>query len=125
MLVADTSTLVAYLEGRPGRDVDVLDEALENRILNLVPPVLAEFLSDPELPPPVRVEVLHLPVLPLLEGYWERVGALRARLFARGRRAKLADSLIAQACLDHDAELITRDRDFGAFKRYAGLRLVL
>ena len=38
-------------------------------------------------------------------------------------KAGLADSLIAQSCLDHDLALITRDRDFRHFARHAGLRL--
>jgi predicted nucleic acid-binding protein len=34
----------------------------------------------------------------------------------------LADTLIAQACLDHEVPLVTRDPDFRHF-RTAGLRL--
>jgi predicted nucleic acid-binding protein len=32
--------------------------------------------------------------------------------------------LIAQACLDHDVELVTRDHDFDALAVMAGLRLI-
>jgi predicted nucleic acid-binding protein len=35
----------------------------------------------------------------------------------------LADSLIAQSCLDHDVELLTRDPDFATFADLAGLKL--
>lgn len=35
-----------------------------------------------------------------------------------------ADALIAQLCLDHQAWLITRDRDFRAFAAAAGLDLM-
>jgi hypothetical protein len=58
-----------------------------------------------------------------VDGYWERAGLLRAKVLARRRRARLADTLIAQSCLDHDVELIARDRDFGPFAELAGLRL--
>lgn len=67
---------------------------------------------------------LQLPVLEITEGYWQRAGLLRAQLLARGRRARLADSLIAQSCLDHDLSLVTRDSDFRHFVRLAGIRIV-
>ena len=64
-------------------------------------------------------------VLRILDGYWERVGDLRASLLSKGRKAKLADSLIAQVCLDHEALLIERDSDYQAFSELAGLKLAL
>jgi predicted nucleic acid-binding protein len=42
---------------------------------------------------------------------------------ARGIKAPLADALICQSCLDHDAALITRDRDFRPFAKHCGLKL--
>ena len=56
-------------------------------------------------------------------GYWERAGRLRALAIGGGHKAKLADTLIAQACLDHDVPLVTRDSDFRHF-RAAGLRVL-
>jgi predicted nucleic acid-binding protein len=41
----------------------------------------------------------------------------------KGIRAKTADALIAQSCIDHDVALITRDRDFRHFVRHCGLKL--
>ena len=73
---------------------------------------------------PVKDLFLQLPVLEITEGYWQRAGLLRARLLARGRRARLADTLIAQSCLDHDLPLVTRDSDFRHFVRLAGIRIV-
>lgn len=60
-------------------------------------------------------------MLPIIDGYWQRAGDLRAQLLRGGFKAKLADCLIAQACIDSDATLITYDRDFRHFER-AGLR---
>jgi len=71
----------------------------------------------------VKQLFMQLPVLEVTEGYWQRAGLLRARVLARGRRARLADTLIAQSCLDHDLPLITRDADFRHFATLAGLRL--
>jgi predicted nucleic acid-binding protein len=38
-------------------------------------------------------------------------------------KAKVADALIAQSCIDHDVALITRDRGFRHFAKHCGLRL--
>ncbi len=57
----------------------------------------------------------QIPVLTLEPGFWERAGRLRARVIAAGHKAKLADTLIAQSCLDHDVALATRDPDFRHF----------
>jgi predicted nucleic acid-binding protein len=48
---------------------------------------------------------------------------MRAKLRRAQRKAKLADTLIAQCCLDYDAPLITYDDDFDNFVDL-GLKLV-
>jgi predicted nucleic acid-binding protein len=52
-------------------------------------------------------------------------GLLRAKLLARKHRARLADTLIAQSCIDHEVRLVTRDADFRRFARLGGLRLAV
>jgi hypothetical protein len=42
VIAADTSTWVAFLQGGRGDDVDLLDRALEDRQLLMVPVVLTE-----------------------------------------------------------------------------------
>jgi hypothetical protein len=58
------------------------------------------------------------------DGYWARAGKLRAELARRGYAARLADTLIAQSCLDHQVPLITRDRGFQRLAKVAGLKLL-
>ena len=124
MLCVDTSSLIAYLEGAEGEDVETIDQAFADRIGVITPVTVTEVLSDPSLNKNVRETILQLPVLPLSEGFWERAGLLRAKVLRSGHKAKLADTLIAQNCLDHHAALITRDRDFRIFEKLAGLRLL-
>jgi hypothetical protein len=123
VIAIDTSSWVAYLAGAPGPDLGLVEQALADRQACLPPVVLSELLSDPVLPRPVQALFLDLPLLPLTEGYWERAGRLRARVLARQRKARLADTLIAQSCLDHDLPLVSRDADFRSFVR-EGLNLV-
>jgi predicted nucleic acid-binding protein len=41
-------------------------------------------------------------------------------VIVKGRHARLADTLTAQACLDHDIPLITQDADFKRFAAVVG-----
>ncbi len=122
-VAADTSTLIAFMQGDRGTDVERLDAVLAANDVVLPPPVLAELLSEPKLPAAHRALVLALPVLDLLPDYWVRTAGARAMLLAKGLRARLGDALIAQSCIDHDVPLIARDADFRHFAKHCGLRL--
>jgi hypothetical protein len=124
MIAIDTSTWVAFLEGRKGQDVELLDEALEGRQVLMVPVVLTELLSDPKLASVVAKTLSEVPLIEIGSGYWERAGLLRAKVLAKGRKARLGDALIAQSCIDRGVSLITRDRDFLAFSGAASLHLL-
>jgi predicted nucleic acid-binding protein len=91
----------------------------------MVPAVLTELLSDPELPSGVAETLSDVPLIEIGPGYWKRAGVLRAKVLLRRRKARLGDALIAQSCIDQGIALLTRDRDFGAFAEAAGLDLVL
>ena len=125
MIAADTSTWIAFLEGSKGEDAQLLDKALEDRQVFMVPVVLTELLSDPKLSSEVSQTLSELPLIEVTPGYWQRAGALRAKAIAKGRKARLGDALIAQTCIDQNISLLTRDRDFRAFGDAAGLDLIL
>lgn len=124
MIAIDTSSFVAYLSGARGRDLEAVETALEHSQAVLSPVVLSELLSDSKLPVAVKGLFKQLPLLEVLDGYWKRAGILPAKLFSKGRKAPLADSLIAQSCLDHNLPLVTRDADFHYFARLAGLTIL-
>lgn len=127
MIAVDTSSWVAFLSDREpaGDDTALVESALADHQVCLPPVVLSELLSAPRLSRTLAELLLRLPVLELREGYWERVGRLRAELLRRRRRARLADALVAQSCIDHDVRLVTRDADFRHFSRLGNLRLAL
>jgi len=124
VIAADSSSLIAHLSGDTGDDVAILDQTLADHLLVLPPVVLAELLSDPRLPEAVAEFLQELPILEIQDGYWKRVGMLRSKVLSKGRKARLADTLIAQSCLDHDMPIIVRDRDFRIFAAFAGLKLL-
>jgi predicted nucleic acid-binding protein len=111
------------VQGHQGSDVDTFDEGLVAGDVVVPPVVLAEVLCQPKLPESHRVLVLALPRLDLLPDYWLRAAETRATVLMRGLHARLADTLIAQACIDQDVALITRDRDFCHFAKHCGLKL--
>jgi predicted nucleic acid-binding protein len=125
MIVADTSTWISYLQGVRGNDTDLLDRALQDRQVLMVPVVLTELVSDPKLSKGVAAVLTDLPLLDLRPGYWQRAGELRASILAKRRKARLGDALIAQSCIDSAVPLLTRDRDFRSFADAAGLDLLL
>jgi predicted nucleic acid-binding protein len=124
MIAADTSTWVAFLEGGAGADIELLDRALADRQVLMVPVVLSELLSDPKLSSDVARTLSEVPLVQIETDYWQRAGMLRAKVLAKRRKARLGDALIAQSCIDRGISLLTRDRDFRAFAEAAGLALV-
>jgi predicted nucleic acid-binding protein len=124
MIAIDTSSLIAYLRGETGSDVESVDDAFRLNQAVLPPVVITEILSDPKLDPGVARLIRELPVLEIHLGYWERAAKTRARILSNRLRARLADTLITQSCLDHETPLVTRDADFRHFAAHAGLILV-
>jgi predicted nucleic acid-binding protein len=127
MIAIDSSSWIAFFSNREpgGDDTALVESALAEHQACLPPVVLMELLSDPKLPRNVAALLSQLPLLDADAGFWERAGRLRAKLISRRHRARLADTLIAQSCIDHDVRLVTRDDDFRHFARIGRLRLAL
>jgi predicted nucleic acid-binding protein len=121
MIACDTSSLSAFLLGEQGADVDELARAANAGQLTLCPVVVTEILSATAMPLGTMLNTIAL--LELTNGYWERAGLTRRLLRQKGLKAKVADALIAQSCIDHDVALITRDTDFRHFAEHCGLKL--
>ena len=115
MIAIDTSSMRRYLAGENGPDVVLVVTALRSRRAALPPIVVTELLSEQSLESASRSAIARAPQVPLIDGYWERAGLLRAALRRSGFKARVADCLVAQACIDHDIPLITFDRDFRHF----------
>jgi hypothetical protein len=85
---------------------------------------LTELLSDPLLDAADAQTIAEVPIIDLEAGYWHRAGLLRAKVLSKRRKARLADALIAQACLDRNIPLLTRDQDFRALAEVSQLNLI-
>ena len=125
MIAADSSTWIAFLEGNPGQDAELLRQALTDHQVLMIPAVLTELLSGPVLSSEAAETLSELPMIEVEIGYWQRAGLLRAKVLSTGRKARLGDALIAQTCVDRSVPLLTRDKDFRAFADAAALNLIL
>jgi hypothetical protein len=123
MIAADTSVLIDYFKGIESLETKKVDELLNYHALVLPPVVLSELLSDPNLPNEFIQYLSELPILEIHDNYWNRAGVNRAKLIKKKLKARLADTLIAQSCIDHHIPLITSDDDFKHFNKYCGLEL--
>jgi predicted nucleic acid-binding protein len=123
MIAADTSSLSAYLRGDTGRDVNRVASALATGDLVLPPVVVTEILSDPEAAQAIDAHIPNITTLSIDDKYWVRAGHARRLLKTKNLKAKVGDALIAQACIDNDVPLITRDTDFRHFAKHCGLKL--
>ena len=124
MIAADTSTWIAFLEGAPGQDAQLLEQALKDRQVLMIPVVLTELVSGPLLSSGVAETLSEIPMIEVDSGYWQRAGQLRAKVLSMRRKARLGDALIAQTCIDRGIPLLTRDKDFRAFSDAVQLNLV-
>lgn len=98
-------------------------QAFRDRMILIVPIVLSELLSSQYMLKELQQLLVKIPLVELHDGVWQRCGIMRRNLLSQRKKARLADSLIAQICIDADVPLITRDRDFMKYREY-GLKLV-
>ena len=125
MIAADTSTRIAYLEGAPGHDTQLLDQALADHRLLMIhqcSPSCSAIRCFHQLSCNSLWKFQMIDVEP---GYWQRAGLLRAKVLSERGKARLGDALIAQTCIDRKIPLLTRDEDFRAFADAARLSLIL
>jgi predicted nucleic acid-binding protein len=124
MMAADTSVVIAWLNGLDEPETRHFREMTRRRRVLVPSVVITEIASGPNLDSTTKALIARMPMLQIQPDYWRRAGQLRAQLIQAGRKARLGDALIAQACIDADMPLLTRDRDFEAFAALGGLKLV-
>jgi predicted nucleic acid-binding protein len=112
MIAADSSTWIAFLEGVPGHDAELLDRALGDHRVLMIPAVFTELFSHAFLPSSVAQGLLEIPMIELQAGYWQRAGLLRAKFLSKRPKTRLGDALIAQTCLDRNIPLLHETRFF-------------
>ncbi|MBZ5573270.1 MAG: PIN domain nuclease [Acidobacteriia bacterium] len=128
MVIVDTTVWIDYLQGTDNPETLWLDRQLTQQRLGLTDLILCEVLqgiSEASEFDRVRDELLLFHLFPT--GGKLAVAAARnyQTLRERGQTVrKTIDCLIATFCLQARHELLHRDRDFDAFEKILGLRVV-
>ena len=123
MIAADSSSLIAYLEGESADDIALIERAIADRQLAFAPPVVTELRAGAIPNDGLEVLLAQARLIPIEAGLWDRAGRNRRLLIEIGLKARFADAIIAQCCIDADVPLIARDRDYRHFERWCGLKL--
>jgi predicted nucleic acid-binding protein len=123
VIAADSSSLIAYLEGKVGADTVLIERAISDRNLVFAPPAVTELRAGAVPNDGLEQLLAGARLIPIDAGLWDRAGRNRRLLIEKGLKARFADALIAQCCIDADVPLIARDSDYRHFERWCGLKL--
>ena len=129
MVIVDTTVWIDYLQGTENPETVWLDRELTRQRLGLTDLILCEVLQG------IRGGVRFAEVRDELLAFQvfetgSKILAIAAALNYRALREqghtvrRTIDCLIATFCLQAGHELLHRDRDFDAFERALGLRVV-
>ena len=128
MILVDSSAWIAYFNGSETPVASRLGEVLESdQALCLTDLVLTEVLQgfrrDPDFEI-ARRTLAGVRRLSLSRATYVDAARLYRRLRARGLTPTTIDCVIAQACLEAGASLLTSDGDFQEIARHTRLRLL-
>jgi predicted nucleic acid-binding protein len=129
LILVDSSVWIGYFNGRSTPGTRKLDELLGREELAIGDLILMEvlqgFADDREFSAVRRM----LTALHVVELGGREIAIQAARNFRALRKAgitvrKTIDTLIATRCIESGYELLHDDRDFDAFVKHLGLRIV-
>ena len=124
MIAVDSSSFIAYWEGRVGNDIERIAAASAAKILVFPAVVITELCSKRQGASHDLLSVIEdIGPMPVDDRLWQRAGLLRASILRRGLKCGTPDALIAQQCLDAKISIISRDADFRHFAEAAGLEV--
>ena len=128
MFVVDSSVWIEFFNNRAGREVSLLDSAIENEArIFLCGPILQEVLQGFRRETEFQREWRHLMTFGVLETTrWTFLRAASLYRFLRRKGATVSpfDTTIAAVCFENRLPLLTCDRrDFEPIAKYAGLKL--
>ena len=117
-LLPDTSIWVDYLRERDPDTIAEMDRHLERESVLICGPVIAELLAgtSPDQQDELWLSIGSLPWAPVDQPGWRSIGEVAGELRRAGTSVPLTDVAIAVAANAAEAELWTRDDDFGRIK---------
>jgi len=130
VILVDSSVWIDYFKGVDNRQTDKLDDLLGREPLAIGDLILTEVLQgfpDERLFNEARRMLTALTVVELAG---QEIAIKAARNFRALRNAgvtvrKTIDTIIATRCIESRYDLLHNDRDFDAFVKHLGLRVVV
>jgi predicted nucleic acid-binding protein len=129
MTIVDTTVWIDYLGGRSNPETEWLDRELTQQRFGLTDIILCEILQgirEDATFRQVQLELSNFEIFPT-GGVELAVAAAKNYRTLRSRGTtvrKTIDCLIATFCLTEGYSLLHRDRDFSAFEKHLGLRVI-
>ena len=129
MVIVDTTVWIDYLGGRENPETRWLDRELTSHRLALTNLILCEVLQGIRDDSEFHKVCSDLLEFEIFDSGGLPVALASARNYRTLRKLgftvhKTVDCLIATFCLENDHTLLHRDRDFDAFEKHLGLRVL-
>jgi predicted nucleic acid-binding protein len=129
MIIVDTTVWIDYLGGTANVATVWLDKELERRRFALIDLILCEVLQGIREPTEFARVREHLLRFEILEAGGTDLATAAAQNYRTLRQRgftvyKTIDCWIATFCLEGDHQLLHRDRDYDAFEKVLGLRVI-
>lgn len=129
MILVDSSVWIDYFKGVDSRETGILDQLLGSEVLLIGDLILAEVLQGFQTDREFRKAEELLRSLVLVDLVGIEIALKSARNFRRLRSLgvtvrKTIDCVIATSCIESGYRLLHNDRDFDAFQKHLGLKVV-
>jgi predicted nucleic acid-binding protein len=129
LILVDSSVWIDYFRGVVTAQTDILDGLLGRELLGIGDLILTEVLQGFGSERDFKRAMRMLGSLEVVELDGREIAIQAAKNFRVLRRAgvtvrKTIDTVIATRCIEDGYELLHSDRDFDAFEKYLGLRVV-
>lgn len=129
MILVDSSVWIAYFQGLNSAAADKLDTLLGRELLAVGDLISTEVLQGFQNEADFETARRLLSSLHLVQLGGEEIAIQAARNYRKLRRLGVAvrktiDTVIATRCIESGYELLHDDRDFDAFAKHLGLRVV-
>jgi predicted nucleic acid-binding protein len=129
MVIVDSTVWIDFIAGRPNPESLWVRREIDNRTIGLTDLILCEVLQGIRDERTLAAVQQRLSLLPIHStgGVGVAVSAARSYRFLRTQGITIRttiDCLIATFCIESGHSLLHRDRDFDAFEKHLGLKVI-
>ena len=129
MVIVDSTVWIDFIAGRPNPESLWVRREIDNRAIGLIDLILCEVLQGIRDERTLTAVQQRLSLLPIYRAGGVGLAVTAARNYRSLRTQGVTirttiDCLIATFCIENNYELLHRDRDFDAFEKHLGLKVI-